>query len=736
MKMMKHVLMVTTLSMVVGIVGLVADSPPNTCTEIRTCRNVEIPYPFVIYKNLKSCSPDPRLIKLKCNDKDGLVKGNVPVLSINISTSQIELSLIVSKYCGKNNSNNPSLTSKSFTISSKDNKLLTVGDNSYGYLNSFGDDGSKYSTGCLTRSFGDSRSIDHGTCSGIGCCQVDIPPRMRNITIEASSFDELPKSCSYAFVVKNGNYTFSSTHLSQGLPDDLPVIFDWTIDFANNCTSAKNNGVNYGCKNNSKCDDEDTDYGYRCICNPGYEGNPYDPIGCRDINECENDTHECKTKANCKNIDGSHTCFCPKWGSSGDGTKKGGCQNLPNIVLGVGAAFILLFAGTFSYLIYHKRKFIKLKEKLFEQNGGLFLRQKLSGKEYSSSQSTQIFTQDELKKATKNFDESLIVGRGGFGTVFKGFLDDKRIVAIKKSKQINKNQIQQFIDEVVVLSQINHKNVVKLLGCCLETKVPLLVYEFVSNGTLSNFIHKERQVNNGTWKTRLKIAAEVAGALSYLHSGVTIPIIHSDVKSDNVLLDGTNITARVSDFGASKLVPLDQTEVATIVQGTFGYLDPEYMQTSQLTDKSDVYSFGVVLVELLTGEKPFCFGGQENSRSLAMHFLSYLKKDRVFEVIQNGMRNEGNEQEIKEVAVLASQCLRLRGEKRPSMKEVAMKLEGMTILDKRSPVDDDINIEETQYLLYESSSSSIHELGDTSKHGDVGYDSLKECKLIVLDDGR
>jgi serine/threonine protein kinase len=379
-----------------------------------------------------------------------------------------------------------------------------------------------------------------------------------------------------------------------------------------------------------------------------------------------------------------------------------------------------------------------LREKFFEQNGGLILKQKLSTREDSSSQTTQsaqIFSRDQLNRATKNFDESLIIGKGGFGTVFKGFLDDKRIVAIKKSKIIDRSQIDQFINEVIVLSQINHRNVVKLLGCCLETEVPLLVYEFVTNGTLSGFIHTQgNKLNNQSWKTRLKIAAEVAGALSYLHSSASIPIIHRDVKSDNILLDGTN-TAKVSDFGASRLVPLDQTEVATMVQGTIGYLDPEYMQTSQLTEKSDVYSFGIVLVELLTGERPFSFGRPEERRSLAMHFLSCLKKDNVFEVIQEGMLNEENKQEIKEVAVLAAKCLRLRGEERPSMKEVAMELEGMRLMDKHSWINDDLNVEESRYLLHESS-SSIYETGDSSIHGDIGYDSLKDQPLIVLDDGR
>ncbi|MED6149119.1 hypothetical protein PIB30_059391, partial [Stylosanthes scabra] len=341
---------------------------------------------------------------------------------------------------------------------------------------------------------------------------------------------------------------------------------------------------------------------------------------------------------------------------------------------------------------------MKLKQKFFKQNGGYILLQQLSTRG-ESSQTVQIFTEDELKKATKNYDDKLIIGRGGYGTVFKGVLTKNRIVAIKKSKIVDKSQMDQFINEVVVLSRINHRNVVKLLGCCLETEVPLLVYEFINNGTLFNFIHhhhKGRNANSLVWETRLRIATEAAGALSYLHSAASIPIIHRDIKSANILLDST-YTAKVSDFGASRFVPQDEIALATMVQGTIGYLDPEYMQTSQLTEKSDVYSFGVVLAELLTGEQPLSFDRSEEKRSLVIYFLSCLKANRLFDAIQVGILNEKNEQQIKEVAILAAMCLSLKGEDRPSMKEVAMELEGIRVLQKHNNGDNN-NPEETQCL--------------------------------------
>ncbi|KAG6778119.1 hypothetical protein POTOM_017969 [Populus tomentosa] len=336
----------------------------------------------------------------------------------------------------------------------------------------------------------------------------------------------------------------------------------------------------------------------------------------------------------------------------------------------------------------------RIKDKNFQENGGKFLK----------NQRVRIFSEAELAKATNNYADDQKLGEGGFGSVYKGVLTDNTVVAVKKSKGMDKAQMNaEFQKEMSIVSQVNHRNVVKLLGLCLETKVPLLVYEFISNGTLSKHIHNKGSRILASWTNRLRVASEAALALDYLHSLADPPVIHGDVKSVNILLD-SNYTAKVADFGASVLMSPGQTDIlATKIQGTLGYLDPEYLMTGILTVQSDVYSFGVVLVELLTGEMPNSISKSGEKRNLIQHFISALETNNLFRILDFQAADEGEMDEIEAVAKLSKGCLNSMGVNRPTMKEVSDELAKLKALHQKSLAQQ--NSEETEHLLGESSHS-------------------------------
>ncbi|KAG8632898.1 hypothetical protein MANES_18G025260v8 [Manihot esculenta] len=513
--------------------------------------------------------------------------------------------------------------------------------------------------GCL--SICRNESSNTRGCYGLNCCQATIPPNIQsfeaNMTDLSGEIDCIGRKS--AFMVHQDLFDLRS--LDEMLQmDHVPARIEWakfqgncdlseTITPYINCTSDSKN-----CQDDSKCTDGGN---YNCDLFCMHTPGGYD---------CP-----CPTE-NYENI--SNICYPSHLFSNQKSHSK-------FIIIGCasGLGFLLLLIGLWLlYKLMKRRHAMKLKQKFFKRNGGLLLQQQLSS-EGNNVEQTKLFACNELENATDHYHENRILGQGGQGgqgTVYKGMLTDGRVVAIKKSKVVDEDKLEQFINEVLILSQINHRNVVKLLGCCLGTEVPLLVYEFIPNGTLFQYIHNQNEELPLTWEMRLRIATEVAGALSYLHSAASLPIYHRDIKSSNILLDD-KFRAKVADFGTSKSISIDQTHVTTRVQGTFGYLDPEYFQSSQFTEKSDVYSFGVVIIELLTGQKPISPLRSVEARSLATYFLDSMEANRLFEIVDVRVLKEGGKEEIIAVAKLAKRCLDLSGKKRPSMKTVAMELEGI-----------------------------------------------------------
>jgi len=413
-----------------------------------------------------------------------------------------------------------------------------------------------------------------------------------------------------------------------------------------------------------------------------------------DIDECAANKPPC---AGCINVPGGFSCPSRR------------SLNVVALAVGssIGAATVVI-AITCTYLFHERKKLAKIKQKYFQQHGGMLLLQEISLKQGIAF---SLFTEAELIEATDKFDNKNILGRGGHGTVYKGTLKEGSLIAVKRCVSMtSEQQKQEFGKEMIILSQINHRNIVKLLGCCLEVEVPMLVYEFVPNGTLFQLIHGDNGCHNIPFSTRLRIALESALALAYLHSWASPPILHGDVKSSNILLD-ENYSAKVSDFGASILAPTDESQFVTLVQGTCGYLDPEYMQTCQLTDKSDVYSFGVVLLELLTGKKAFNLEGPENERSLALRFLCAVKEGRLMDIIDSRIKNVNDIGLLEEVAELSRQCLEMVGERRPAMRDVAEKLDRLSKVMQHPWVPAQHNPEEMESLVGESSVASLEMIG-------------------------
>ncbi|KAJ7943241.1 Receptor-like kinase [Quillaja saponaria] len=293
------------------------------------------------------------------------------------------------------------------------------------------------------------------------------------------------------------------------------------------------------------------------------------------------------------------------------------------------------------------------------------------------------FTYEELFKATKGFTAQNLLGEGGFGSVYKGYLPDGREVAVKQLKLGGGQGEREFRAEVETISRIHHRHLVSLVGYCISDNRRLLVYEYLPNNTLYFHLHAEGRLVLD-WATRIKVAAGAARGIAYLHEDCHPRIIHRDIKSSNILLD-FNFEARVSDFGLAKLNLDANTHISTRVMGTFGYLAPEYASSGKLSEKSDVYSFGVVLLELITGRKPVDALqplGDESLVEWARPLLSYALDNEEFEGLTDPkLDKDFVESEMLCMIEVAAACVRHSAAKRPRMGQVVRAFDSLATSD-------------------------------------------------------
>ncbi|XP_062079186.1 wall-associated receptor kinase-like 6 [Humulus lupulus] len=675
------------------------------------CGNITIPFPFGIGSS--NCFLD-KWFEISCHNSTTpfLEHTQLQLQVLNISLYdydewvQVRSPISFFNCANKTSKKSANLTGSPFYYSSE-NGFVAVSCGAF----------AKYETrsgnrvvqnGCTssssTCSSSSSNSIDFSNCDGVKCCRTSFEDgddsfkiSMDNDSSTTLATNRDNEYCKYAALIDPNEIDKHKTSHDDDLDYYVPALLRWyfinstyfdifktdvipTRSRSSSFYCESYNGTGFKTRVNSSLDRI-----YRCRCYSGFRGNAYIQNGCQDINECIEGGAYCYGGSTCVNTFGDYRCSYKR----------------KAIFIGVGSPLgllVLLFSIWRLYIFIKKRKEIKRKKAFFKRNGGLLLEQQIHSSENNVEQ-TKLFKSKELEKATDNFNIDRVLGQGGQGTVYKGMLEDGKIVAVKKSKIIDEAKLSEFINEVVILTQINHRNVVRLLGCCLETDVPLLVYEFIPNGTLSEYIHDKNAEFPFTWNMRLRIATEVAGALSYLHSAASFPIYHRDVKSTNILLD-EKFRAKVADFGTSRTISLEQTHLTTLVYGTFGYLDPEYFQSSQFTDKSDVYSFGVVLVELLTGQKAIsATRSEEEGRSLATYFMMTMeeKSSKLFDILDGQVLKDAPKEEILIVVDIAKRCLHLNGRNRPTMKEVAKELERIQGIDNKDSNGIQHNYEDLAY---------------------------------------
>ncbi|CDY24175.1 BnaC03g57020D [Brassica napus] len=588
----------------------------NTRTQLECNRaGVRVPYPFGIGKGCYKS----KWFEVVCNHSLHLSFPFLPSIGLDVISFSLTDDFIYEDRSHKSNGfqiqsprktsgcsygkkdvQSLNLTGSPFFISDN-NKFTAVGCNIKAMMVGTGPQivGCEARCGKETRYYKDADK----SCVGYKCCQTKIPPGLQVYDSTVEKLEPCKNVCQEAYLSQEDFSTYTLT--SPDLTENVIVTMDleWRLEVPPNIVPKSSH-----CEISTSVIRTDDQYKYQCRCRSGYEGNPYLPGGCQDIDECRTIYGVCG-KNKCVNVAGSFRCEKTWPAILGNPIINLQCSKSSSAGGTLSSGLFLIAVGTWWLCkVNKKQKAAKQKRKFFKRNG--------------------------------------------------------------------EENLEELINEIILLSQINHRNVVGILGCCLEREVPILVYEFIPNRSLFDHIQNPSEDFPVTWKVRLCIACEVADALSYLHSAASVPIYHRDVKSTNILLDEKH-RAKVSDFGISRSVAIDDTHLTTIVQGTVGYVDPEYLQSSHFTRKSDVYSFGVVLIELLTGGKPVSILRPQEIRMLGVYFLEAMRNHRLYEILDARIKEECDQEEVLAVAKLARRCLSLNSEHRPTMRDVFIELDRM-----------------------------------------------------------
>ncbi|CAN6866499.1 unnamed protein product [Brassica oleracea] len=323
----------------------------------------------------------------------------------------------------------------------------------------------------------------------------------------------------------------------------------------------------------------------------------------------------------------------------------------------VGLGLLGLFAGAVIFIIRKSSKGYTDDEELLN----------MDVKPYT-------FTYSELKSATQDFDPANKLGEGGFGSIYKGTLNDGREIAVKVLSVGSRQGKGQFVAEIIAISAVMHRNLVKLYGCCFEKHHRLLVYEYLPNGSLDYALFGGDKTLHLDWSTRFEICMGVARGLAYLHEEASVRIVHRDVKAGNILLD-SNLLPKVSDFGLAKLYDDKKTHISTRVAGTIGYLAPEYAMRGHLTEKTDVYAFGIVALELVSGRKNSDVNLGNEKKYLLEWTWNLHENSREVELVDHKL-SEFNTEEVKRIIGIALLCTYSSHSLRPSMSRVVAMLTG------------------------------------------------------------